>query len=315
MENIKRLVDELHLEKFYNSFIREDYSYHYYIELYAYKVKYENNDVIYIGNRTIPKSNNENYTEIKYREAEYWLNGNSDTYFVLYRYDSTCNMTGYQESGNFNKLGNQPLLNKIKQCIIDKLNTNFNVMIMPKNFDIFEQIGKQIYDWKLNIKNEIKTYSLDEFIEDFKYILYNIKNNALYWHKYLILKNRFWFISINDNDIEERNNIKFDNMTIPQKTIVIVMKEWLAMIINQSYLNVNYNMHIDKVIYKLENIHFKNEELFNHSKVRLFEHKTAIKLLLSTMYSTSSPRQIEDTYTKFMNWRHNYITNIFDSKK
>ena len=35
MNDIKRLVDELHLEKFYNSFIREDYSYNYYIELYG----------------------------------------------------------------------------------------------------------------------------------------------------------------------------------------------------------------------------------------------------------------------------------------
>lgn len=314
MNDIKRLVDELHLEKFYNSFKREDYSYNYYIEIYAYKVNYDDKEVIYIGNRTIPK-NNEDYTGIKYREAEYWLNGSSDTYFVLYRYDCTCNMTGYSEYGNYNKLGNQPVLNNIKQSIIDKLHTNFNVMIMPKNFDIFEQIGKQIHDWKLNIRNEIKSYSLDEFIEDFKYILYNIKNNPLCWHKCLILKNRFWFISINDNDIEERSDIKFDKFTKQQKVIAIVMKEWLAMIINQSYLNVNYNMHIDKIIYKLENIHFKNEELFNHSKVRLFEHKTAIKLLLSTMYSTSSPKQIEDTYTKFMTWRHNYITNIFMSKK
>lgn len=315
MNDIKRLVDELHLEKFYNSFIRDDYSYKYYIEIYAYKVRYGENDVIYIGNRTIPKSVGNEYTGIKYREAEYWLNGNNDTYFILYRYDCTCNMTGYEELHNFNKLGNQPLLNHIKQIIIDKLNTNFNVMIMPKNFDIFEQIGKQIYNWKQNIKSSIKNYSIDNFIEDFKNILYTIKNNSLYWHKYLILKNRFWFISINDNDINERNNIKFDSLTTQQKVIVIVMKEWLAMIVNQSHLNVNYNMHIDKVIYKLENIHFRNEELFNHSKVRLFEHKTAIKLLLSTMYNTSSARQIEDVYTKFMTWRHNYITNIFDNKK
>lgn len=312
MTEIKKLVDELHLEKFYNNFIREDYSYKYYIEIYAYKVKYGDKDVIYIGNRTIPKNVCNEYTEIKYREAEYWLNGNSDSYFILYRYDCTCNMTGYEELHNFNKLGNQKVLNDIKQYIIDNLNTNFNVMIMPKNYDIFEQIGKQIYDWKVNIKNEIKSYSLDEFIEDFKTILYNIKNNALYWHKYLILKNRFWFISMSDNDILERASIKFDDMTIPQKVITIVMKEWLAMIVNQSQLNCNYNMHIDKVIYKLENIHFKNEELFDNSKVNLFQHKTAIKLLLSTMYSNSSPKQIEDTYTKFMNWRRNYIINIFN---
>ena len=312
MTEIKKLVDELHLEKFYNNFIREDYSYKYYIEIYAYKVKYGDKDVIYIGNRTIPKNVGNEYTEIKYREAEYWLNGNSDSYFILYRYDCTCNMTGYEELHNFNKLGNQKVLNDIKQYIIDNLNTNFNVMIMPKNYDIFEQIGKQIYDWKVNIKKEIKSYSLDEFIEDFKAILYNIKNNALYWHKYLILKNRFWFISMSDNDILERASIKFDDMTIPQKVITIVMKEWLAMIVNQSHLNCNYNMHIDKVIYKLENIHFRNEELFDNSKVNLFQHKTAIKLLLSTMYSNSSPKQIEDTYTKFMNWRRNYIINIFN---
>ena len=314
MEDIKRLVDELHLEKFYNSFIREDYSYKYFIEIYAYKVIYEDKDVIYIGNRTIPKSVGDEYTEFKYSEAEYWLNGNSDLYFVLHRYDSTCNMTGTEEAGDFNKLGNQKLLNEIKQHIIDGVNSNFNVMLMPKNFDIFEQIGKQISNWKTNIKKEIKTYSLDEFIEDFKFILYNIRNNALYWHKYLILKNRFWFVSMSNNDILERNNIRFDDMTIPQKVITIVMKEWLAMIVNQSHLNCNYNMHIDKIIYKLENIHFRNEELFNNSKVKLFQHKTAIQLLLSTMYSNSSPKQIEDTYAKFMTWRHNYITNIFNSK-
>ena len=311
MEDFKRLVDELHLEKFYNSFIREDYSNNYFIEIYAYKIKYENKDVIYIGNRTIPNSC-DTYTAIKYEEANYWLNGNSDMYFVLYRYDNTCNMTGYEEDGNFNKLGNQKILNEIKQYLIDKLKTNFNVMIMPKDYNIFEQIGKQLFDWKNNIKVYIKHYSLDDFIEDFKIILYAIKDNSLYWHKYLVLKNRFWFISLSDNDIKERSIIKFDDMTIQQKVITIVMKEWLAMIVNNSYGNCSYNMHIDNVIYKLENIHFKNEMLFNHSKVKLFYHKTAIKLLLSTMYSNSTPRQIEDTYTKFMNWRRNYITKIFN---
>ena len=311
MNKFKRLVDELHLEKFYNNFIREDYSYKYYVEIYAYKVMIEDKDVTFIGNRTIPNSVGNDYTEIKYREADYWLNGNNESYFILHRYDCTCNMTGYEETNDFNKLGNQRTLNEIKQYIIDNLNTNFNIMIMPKNYDIFEQIGRQIYDWKNNIKKEIKNYSLDEFIEDFKFILYSIKNNILYWHKYLILKNRFWFISMNDNDVNERINIKFDDMTTSQKVIVIVMKEWLAMIVNQSQLNPNYNMHLDKVIYKLENIHFRNEELFTDSKVNLFQHKTAIKLLLSTMYSNSTPKQIEDIYSKFMNWRHNYIINIF----
>lgn len=315
MENIlQKLVGELDLDKFYNDFKREDYSYNYFIEIYAYKVIYEQNnnknEVIYIGNRTIPIEK-ELYTNEKYNEADYWLNGSNDMYIILHRYTSTCNMTGYPDKHTYNKLGNQKTLNKIKQYIIDKLNTNFNIMIMPKEFDLFDQIGRQIYQWKSNIKNEMKKYTIDEFIEDFKYILDCIRHNSFYWHKYLIIKNRFWFISIDKNDIEERKNIKFDDFTTKQKVMIIVMKEWLGMIINNSYVDHNYNMHIDKVIYKLENIHFKNEDLFNHSKVKLFEHKTAIKLLLSTMYNTSTPRQIEDTYKKFMNWRSNYITKIF----
>ena len=308
---MKNLVNGLNLNKYYDKFIREDYSYNYFIEIYAYKINYKEDEVIYIGNRTIPKSN-EDYTGIKYNEADYWLNGNDDTYFVLYRYDNTCNMTGYDYLLNYNKLGNQKLLNDIKQEIVNCLNTNFNVMILPKDFDIFEQIALQISNWKQNIKSTIKGYTIEDFIEDFKIILQRIKNNALYWHKYLILKNRFWFISISNNDIEERKNILFDDLTISQKVIVVVMKEWLAMIVNQSHLDCNYNMHIDKVIYKLENIHYKNDELFNKSKTKLFQHKTAIKLLLSTMYAKSTTKQIEDVYSRFMTWRRNYNINIFN---
>ena len=311
MDNLKNLVNGLNLNKYYDKFIREDYSCNYFLEIYAYKIIYKDEEVIYIGNRTIPKSN-EDYTEIKYNEADYWLNGNDDTYFVLHRFDNTCNMTGYDYLLNYNKLGNQKLLNDIKQEVVDCLNTNFNVMIMPKDFDIFEQIGRQIYNWKQNIKSTIKSYTIEDFIEDFKMILRSIKSNALYWHKYLILKNRFWFISISDKDIEERKDILFDELSVSQKVIVVVMKEWLAMIVNQSHLDPNYNMHIDKVIYKLENIHYNNVELFNNSKTKLFQHKTAIKLLLSTMYAKSTEKQIEDVYSRFMTWRRNYNINIFN---
>lgn len=311
-ELLKNLVKELNLNKYYDKFIREDYSYKYFVEIYAYRVIYKENEVIYIGNRTIPKTTDSDYTNIKYGESDYWLNGNDDTNYILHRYDNTCNMTGDILDGDFNKLGNQKLLNEIKQDIINNLKTNFNVMIMPKDFDIFEQIGRQIHEWKQYIKKSIKYYTIDDFIEDFKIILQHIKNNALYWHKYLILKNRFWFISINDNDIKERKNILFDELSISQRVIVVVMKEWLAMIVNQSHLDPNYNMHIDKVLYKLENRHYINTELFNNSKTKLFQHKTAIKLLLSTMYTNSTQKQIEDVYSKFMTWRRNYIINIFN---
>lgn len=308
MNDLKKLVDELHLEQFYNDFERDDNSYKYIVELYAYTV----NDVTYIGNRQIPKQDTNDYTDVKYSIAEYWLNGNSNIFTVLYRYDGTSNSMYDKEFGVGNKLANQKLLNKIKKLIIDSANTNFNIQILPEGYDIVEQIGKQIHDWKRQITSTLKYYALSEMCDDLLLILNSIKTNALYWHKYLILKNRFWFISLDENDIKERKNINFDELNLNQQALVIVMKEWLAMIVNQSHLDVNYNMHIDKVIYKLNNNHFTNPGLFEDSKSKFFTHKTAIKLLLSTMYSNSTPKQIEDVYKRFINWRQTYNTIIFN---
>ena len=308
MNYLKRLVDELHLEKFYNDFERDDNSYKYIVELYAYTI----DDVTYIGNRQIPNGDNDNYTDVKYSIADYWLNGNCDIFTPLYRYSETSNSLYDPETGVGNKLANQKLLNKIKKLIIDSAQSNFNIQILPEGYDIVEQVAKQISDWKRSITSSLKIYDITQFCDDLIFILESIKKNQLYWHKYLIMKNRFWFISINKNDIEERKNIDFDTFTKDQKVAVIVMKEWLGMIVNQSSLDVNYNMHIDKVLYKLRNNHFTNVTLFTESKSKFFTHKTAIKLLLSTMYSSSSSKQIEDVYKRFISWRETYNTIIFN---
>lgn len=308
MNKLKELVDELHLEQFYDDFERDDNSFKYIVELYAYKIK----DAIYIGNRQIPKQDTYDYREVKYSIAEYWLNGNCDIFTVLYRYDNTSNSLYDSETGEGNKLANQKLLNYIKQIIIDTCNSNFNIQLLPEGYDIVEQIGKQISDWKRTITSSLKQYSIDDLREDLIEILENIQINALYWHKYLIIKNRFWFISLDENDIKERNILHFDELDNNKKAIIIVMKEWLAMIVNNSHLNPNYNMHIDKVIYKLKNTYYKNENLFIQSKSKFFTHKTAIKIILSLLYNSSTGKNIEDTYISFLKWRDNYIKYIFN---
>lgn len=308
MKKLKELVDELHLEKFYDDFQRNDDSYKYIVELYAYTV----NDVTYIGNRQIPKTDNSDYTNVKYSTAEYWLNGDCDIFTVLYRYDGTSNSLYDPETQTGNKLANQHLLNDIKKLIIDYVKSNFNIQILPEGYDIIDQIGKQISDWKKKITSKLRLYDIVEFIDDLQIILESIKKNPLYWHKYLITKNRFWFISMYENDIEERRNIMFDSFNNDQKAVIIVMKEWLAMIINESHINPSYNMHIDNVLYKLRNGHYMNIKLFEDSKSKFFSHKTCIKLILSTMYANSTEMQIEQVYKKFMKWRETYNTIIFN---
>lgn len=308
---IKKLVNELNLDKYYDGFERNDNSFNYLVEIYAYKIYYNDEFVLYIGNKQRPITMSFDYCDEKYNIAEYWLNGNNDEIIILHRYENTSNSLFDRETKSGNKLHNQKLLNEIKTEIVNKLKPNFNVQIIPEDFDITKQIGKNINIFKKIINSTLHQYQFNDYVDDFLYILETIKTNTLYWHKYLILKNRYWLISENKNDIEERKNILFDELTLSQKALVIVMKEWLAMIINESHINPNYNMHIDNIIYKLNNIRFKNIELFNSIKSRFFENKTAIKLILSTMYSNSTPRQIEDVYVRFMGWRKNYMTKIF----
>lgn len=306
MKEIKRLVDGLHLERFYNDFERNDDSYFYIVEIYAYKI----GDVIYVGNRQIPSNDYKPYTMVKYDVANYWLNGNSDIYSILYRYDNTSNSLYDKTSFTGNKLANQKVLNKIKKMIIDACNTNFNVQILPENYDITEQIGKQIYEWKRMITDKLKVYDIDEMRYDLIEILKMIKVNSLLWHKHLILNNRFWFIS--DEDAEEKEMLRYNRMTTNQKALLIVMKEWLAMILNESHLNSAYTMHIDKLIYKLNHSYYKNEDLFMKCKSKFFAHGTAIKIILSLMYNHSTERQIDETIVKFLKWRNEYNKFIFN---
>lgn len=302
---MKKSIGELNLGKYYNDFIRDDDSYKYQVVLYLYKVMCDGEEVIYIGNKQRPKKESEDYTDLKYNMAEYWLCGNCDCHEELYVYDMTSN------SIEGNKLGNQKLLNNIKREIVNKLIPNFNVQILPDGYNIVEQIGKRISEYKKIVYKSLKLYDFTEFIDDLSIIISSIQTNALYWHKFLILKNRYWFISLDNNDIEERKLIKFDLLSLDQKALVIVLKEWLAMIVNESHLNPNYSMHIDKILYKLKNNHFQNLELFNSVRTNFFSHKSAIKLILSTMYNSSTPKQIEEVYSRFMTWRSNYMTNIF----
>lgn len=309
MNNVKELVNGLNLDKYYGDFQRDDSSHMFIVEIYAYHVYTGDGDVVYIGNVQRPAGTLYDYSGQKYSLANYWLNGNSDSYCVIHRYVNTSNSLYHDGYGN--KLANQKILNKIKQEIIDVLSPNFNVQILPEGYDIQTQFAKNISDYKKSISDTIARYKLNEFVNDLCTIISAIQNNYIAWHIALITKNRYWFISKSKKDIDERSSIKWDNLTDSQKATVIVMKEWLAMVVNESYVNQHYSMHINSIKNKLQNNKFKNYDLFNSIKSKFFEHKTAIKLILSSMYSKSSPAEIENVYSKYMNWRKNYITNIF----
>lgn len=308
MNTVKELVSVLHLDKYYGDFKRDDESYRFYVEIYAFKVQTVDGEVTYIGNRQRP-SEYVDTGESKYSLADYWLNGNSNAYTVIHRFDQTSNSLFRDGSGN--KLANQKLLNTIKSEVVDLLKPNFNVQIMPTGYDLQEQFAKNISNYKKAIRNTIVEYQLDDFVNDLVHVIDCIKDNYVEWHKALIINNRYWMISIADSDAKERERIHWDDLTESQKIIVIVLKEWLAMIVNESFVSINYSMHIDKLRMKLTNSRFKNYDLFNSLKSRLFEHKTAIKLILSTLYSSSSQYEIENVYKKFMKWRDNYNTKIF----
>lgn len=310
---IKQKIDMLKLNKYYNSFYRDDNSVNYMVYIYMYKVTCNGEEIIYIGNKQIPTYMDNDYTKDKYNVANFWLYGMNDNYRILHIFPYTSN--GYTNyNGVYNKLGNQKLLNIIKKEVINILLPNFNVRLCPDDFDIQEQFGIQISNYKNIISKSLREYTIDEFRNDLIYILTEIDRNRHYWHKFTIVKNRFWFISNFENDIKEREFIHFDDFTLHQQSLIILLKEWIGKMINDEYCNPRNKMSIQNIIYKLNNTHFKNEELFLKCKSKFFCVRTSIMIILSVLYNTTSEYHIATTYKSFMNWRDNYCTKIFSNK-
>lgn len=140
---------------------------------------------------------------------------------------------------------------------------------MPEDFDINEMYAKNISDWQKMMRVYTQTYTIDECRRDLLEIIDEILNDIVKWTRLVFLKNRYFFISNDKVDFEERVKCGFEKWTDKKKCLFIMMKDWLTMIIENTYNQKRSETLID-FKHKLSNFRYKNEMLFSKVKTNFF---------------------------------------------
>lgn len=293
-QDIRKQIDELNLEKFYDKFKYDELSYMFNECIYLFRY----NECTYIGNKQIPNLKYEEYTKDVNTRYSYWFNGDCSEFQTLYMFSNVSNTNKF----------NQRVLNLVKKEIIDKLQTTFQIQLMPDDFDINEMYAKNISDWQKKMRVYTKTYSIDECRKDLLEIIDEILADIVKWTRLIFLKNRYFFISNNSDDIEERTKSGFEDWSDKKKCLFIMMKDWLTMIIENTY-NQKHSETLMDFKNKLSNYRYKNHYLFGKITTKFFETYNQISLILSLLYISSSQIQINNVCEKFKNWRDKFLKN------
>lgn len=290
MTELNRAIKNLNLGRYYGTLYHDYKSAEYDEWIYLLKM----NDKTYIGNLQVPRNPEDDDERDDKRvpnRYKYWFSGTSSQFKVLYVYEYTHNKN----------LCNQKVLNVIKKEIVDALHNNFNVQQLPDEYDIKDMFSKHITNWRRTITKSLKSYNINDCRNDMCNILHDISENINRWANALILRNRFSYISLEEDDIKMRDVIGFNNWSVQKQCLFIHMKDWLSMIVINS-LNNKSSDNVEFYNYKLENNKFLNEKMFDDIRTNFFDILNVTKILLSLMYTSSTEYQIMTTYKKFIDW-------------
>ena len=333
---IKKSIKELKLDENYWSTLRYnceqlwkkrrleyDYTFYddgLYVDIYNPDAYNENlylihdKDKLYIGNEQIPIEIGTDNKQRTVNMIEYWFRGNNSDYVTLHEFIGIHNKSISNERRGCGC--NQALLNLIKSKVIEVIKTNLNVNDIGDidSTELQKQYGKIISKYKAKTKKLLKTTSVNEFANTILVILNDIERNMDIWLNILFEKNRYWFISENEQDRSEVNsflcNYGYGEKCVDDdlyKAVLIIFKEYLLWQTCEKYSG--YYTIFDKKLY-IAHPKCTSYELYDWRK--MWDNSKPIDIILSICYKQVYEGKIvkdKANYKKFRNKLYKNISN------
>lgn len=309
-ENSKKLQDEHLDDGYYDEEGRYIDTYNpdaYIIRLY---IIYKDNK-LYLGNEQIPNTPDYDNHKRTANMIEYWFRGDNCFYTLIHEFVGVHNKS---ISDNGRGCGcNQFILNQIKKEVIETIKTNLNVTEIGDidSEEIKLQYGKNISMYKAETKKMLKTTTVESFSDTLYTILSDIQRNPIKWANFLYNKNRYFLISLEEDDEIERNIFLSNYGSIDDKyvAVLLIMKEYLLWQVSE-YLNSknNYYKTIFSKMDYIRNPKCTAIELYDWKK--MWDNSKPIEIILSICYKTVYESEVVKQKGIYKKFRQKLYSNI-----
>ena len=269
-------------------------------------------DKLYLGNEQIPVSAEMDNKERTANIIEYWFRGDNSNYISLHEFIGVHNKSiSYRGCGC-----NQGLLNIIKAKVIETIKTNLNVNdIGEMNSDeLKNQYGKIISIYKARTRKLLKNTDVFSFVDEILNIIEDIENNKIAWLNMLYNKNRYWFISENEQDKKEVeeflrtytlcNKDLIDDVYI---AVLIIFKEYFLWQTCELCNGHYWKTIFSKKLY-IESPKCTEHELYDWKK--MWDNSKPIDLILSICYKEVYEGKIVKDKSDYKKFRNKLYKNI-----
>lgn len=289
-----------------------------YVDIYnpdAYIIRlfliYKDNKM-YLGNEQIPNTPDYDNYKRTANMIEYWFRGDNAFYTVLYEFIGVHNKSVSERGCGCN----QKTLNIIKGEIIEAIKTNLNVNDIGEidSEEIKLQYGKNISMYKAETRKLLKNTSVNDFSNQIIRIINNILENPVQWANFLYEKNRYFLISLEEDDITQRNDFlsKYGNLDKEYIAVLIIMKEYfLWQLTEYLYTDSNYFKTIFSKLNYIYNPKCTTLELYDWK--RMWDNTKPIEIILSICYKHVFSGEVSRQKGMYRKFRENLYKNI--SKK
>lgn len=289
-----------------------------YVDIYnpdAYIIRlfliYKDNKM-YLGNEQIPNTPDYDNHKRTANMIEYWFRGDNSFYTVLHEFIGVHNKSVSERGCGCN----QKTLNIIKGEIIEAIKTNLNVNDIGEidSEEIKLQYGKNISMYKAETKRLLKSTSAQVFADNIYKILKHIEENPIKWANFLYNKNRYFMISIEEEDINERYSFlsSYGNLDEVYIAVLIIMKEYFLWQLSEYLGNKNnyYKTIFSKIEY-IRNPKCTSIELYDWKK--MWDNSKPIEMIFSICYKNVYADEVSKQKGMYRKFRENLYKNI--SKK
>lgn len=276
----------------------------------SHNVDDNNKEIWYLGYESVPHLSDK--VKKQHNEIRYWFNGKSKDFepiCTFYDISDSCDAE-FIENANILKHCNAEFLNDVKEKIIAKVHTNFNVTLIKSLQTINQQYGYELAIYKKKLKNTLKNNGITFFHNNILNICRKIKEKPLLLYKHTVSNNRYWWI--HDN---------LHNFTEDETYVFVYLQDFFGLIMTKLYNSG------DKSFEKIEEymldykgrIHTEREEEFKkiieNSYKNVKNQESVIKSIMCVKYNYTTEANILSwsknlhTYIKL---RNKYIYNNHD---
>lgn len=309
---LRKNSEKLHRAHISESYYTDDGVY---VDVYdpnAYIIRlfliYKDNKM-FLGNEQIPNTPDYNNHKRTANMIEYWFRGDNCFYTLLHEFVGVHNKS-------ISEIGcgcNQKEINKIKIEVIEAIKTNLNVNDIGEidSEEIKKQFGKNISSYKARTKKLLKDTSVKSFSDTLVLILDHIIENKYKWANFLYNKNRYFLISLEEEDIAERDTFlsKYGYNSELYIAVLIIMKEYLLWHLSELLGNkYNYYKTVFSKTNYIKNPKCTTNELFDWKK--MWDNSKPIEIILSICYKNVYEGEVVKQKGMYRQFRQKLYKNI-----